>query len=87
VGRGLQSSSLHQQPPSFKWPRRHAIRAVPRSPKCALCKPDVSRLQVWGCKAYVLTPKRQRDGKLVRVIEHGIVMGHANGDTAFLVRP
>jgi hypothetical protein len=43
---------------------------------------DVSRVRVWGCRAYVLTPKQQRDGKLDRVSELGIFVGYANCDTA-----
>jgi hypothetical protein len=46
----------------------------------------VSRPRVWGCGAYVLTPKQERDGKLDRLSKPAISVGYDNGDLAYRVR-
>lgn len=39
-------------------------------------KPDLSHLRQFGCPAYVLTPKHQRDGKLSPVSASGLFVGY-----------
>ncbi len=47
-------------------------------------KPDVSHLRVFGCVAYVLTPKTKRR-KLDAVGERGIMVGYHRGSKAYRV--
>lgn len=48
-------------------------------------RPNVGILRVFGARAYVLTPKHQRDGKLAPVSEPGTFVGYAVNSKAYRV--
>ena len=48
-------------------------------------KPDVSNLRCWGCVAYPMLPKVQRDGKLGPVAEKGRFVGYPAGVKGWLI--
>ena len=48
-------------------------------------KPDLSHLRQFGCTAYVLTPKHQRDGKLAPVSTSGLFVGYPDGTKGYKV--
>ncbi len=48
-------------------------------------KPDLSRLRVFGCKAYVQVPKVQRTGKLSNTAWTGVMMGYSTQSPEWMI--